>query len=74
MIRKTAIVWVGLLLLIAGPSIAKPNKPHTGAGAAVDLNKAAEANGEKIRRAMDAQNRRWDAEMRKATSSICRGC
>jgi hypothetical protein len=77
MIPHKTIVAVGLLLLVAGPSHAKPNKAHTMAhpsGATFDPNKAAIVNGEKIRRDMDAQSKRWDAAMKKVTTSICRGC
>ena len=77
MIRKSAIILIGLLLLAAAPSNAKPNEARPTAppaDATVDPNKAADLNGEKTRRAMDAQDKRWDAAMKKVTTSICRGC
>jgi hypothetical protein len=30
--------------------------------------------GQRAQNKMDAQNKRWDADMRRITRSVCRGC
>jgi hypothetical protein len=74
MTRAYAAILAITVLFLAFPSDAKSTRAPGGTpSSAQNLDDAAK-QGDRIRRAQEAQDRKWDAEMGKMMKSICRGC
>jgi hypothetical protein len=76
MASARTIAFAGLLLATASYAEAKDKKIPSppSATSTAEANALADQRGEKMRRTMDAQNKRWDVEMQGLMKSICRGC